>query len=178
VHADHGCWQSGRQRDWWDAARVPCSRRYNMSYRHRLFCRHRPSAEPGRFDRKRACPGTVFPDVCQFEAILDDLNCRSVERNQGIGMCRKSKRSDQSVGEKREGLRHRCSRHAAKPDKLLGSTRDSCRLFGPQHMSRRPVCMPIWCVPDATPCIEMGIMAFKENPSSPASDIDIRERPP
>lgn len=32
------------------------------------------------------------------------LNCRKVARNQGIGMCRNSKRSDQSVGEKEGGL--------------------------------------------------------------------------
>lgn len=55
---------------------------------------------PDRFDRKRhAQESIVFPDVCRFEAILDDLNCRKVARNQGIGMCRNSKRSDQSVEE-------------------------------------------------------------------------------
>lgn len=59
---------------------------------------------PERLNRKRHAQEIVFHVVCRLEAILDDLNCRKVARNQGIGMCRNSKRSDQSVGEKEGGL--------------------------------------------------------------------------
>lgn len=69
-------------------------------------------------------------------------------------------------------MRHRCSRHAAKPSKLLGSIRVIPVELpsGPQQTSRRPVCMLRRCRPWA--CIVMGLMAIQGSPStSPASDM-------
>lgn len=67
------------------------------------------------------------------------LNCRKVARNQGIGMCRNSKRSDQSVGEKEGGLASSMLK-ARSQDRQTSwfDPCDSCRAAVRLAPSRRP----------------------------------------
>lgn len=112
------------------------------------------------------------------------LNCRKVARNQGIGMCRNSKRSDQSVGEKEGGLASSMLK-ARSQDRQTSwfDPCDSCRAAVRLAPSRRPG-VPSACSDAAVhrpwACIGMGIMAIQGNPSIPASDQalppNIRER--
>lgn len=67
------------------------------------------------------------------------LNCRKVARNQGIGMCRNSKRLDQSVGEKEGGLASSMLK-ARSQDRQTSwfDPCDSCRAAVRLAPSRRP----------------------------------------
>lgn len=87
--------------------------------------------------------------------------CRKAARNQGIGMCRNSKRSDQSAGEKEGGLASSMLK-ARSQDRQTSwfDPCDSCRAAVRLAPSRRPG-VPSACS-DAGPALEWASWQFKE----------------